>query len=388
MRRALCLLPLAVLLTGCGLVNLNPSTWFNNDEAFPPAELTDIDTEVELGRLWSVEVGNGQGSIYNELTPAIAGDAIFAASANGTIVSVDIASGDTNWRSRLEADITGGVGVGNGLVMVGTQDAELVAVNQFTGEELWRAEMSSEVLSAPQTNGDVVVAQTVDDKLIAVDAADGSPRWIYETTLPPLTLRGSSSPLITPTDSVLAGFSNGTLVSVAADDGVWQWEERVSVPDGRYEIDRVIDVDGDLKLDGARVFASSYQGNLMAFDVNTGQIVWGMEASSYHGVEQGFGNIYYSSERSHVVAVRNNSNDIVWENEDLENREITAPLAAGNYIVVADYEGYLHIISQVDGRIVGRTRIDNDGVRSNILALDNRLFVFGNSGRLVALRIQ
>lgn len=388
MNRTIALLVLP-FFTGCGIVNLNPTTWFADEEVNPPVELQNIDEEVELRRIWSASIGNGQGSDYFELTPAIDGERIFAASEDGNIYGLELDSGDVIWRTRLDDEtVTGGVGAGRGLVLVGTANAEVIAFNQFTGEELWRGAVTSEVLSPPQTNGDVVVAQTVDGKLIALDAGDGARRWIYETTLPALTLRGTNRPVITPQGFVIAGFSNGTLVSVAADDGIWRWEERIAVPEGRYDIERVIDADGDLQLDGNRVLASSYQGNVMAFDIATGRIVWGMEASSYHGLDQGFGNIYYSSEASHVVAVRDNSNDIVWTNEDLEYRALTGPKTVGNYIVVADFEGWLHVISQIDGRIVGRMRVDNDGVRANILADGSRLYVYGNSGTLMALAIQ
>jgi outer membrane protein assembly factor BamB len=65
----------------------------------------------------------------------------------------------------------------------------------------------------------------------------------------------------------------------------------------------VIDIDGQLLVDGSRVLASSYQGNLMALDVNTGRIVWGREASSYHGIERGFGNLYYVDDEGIITAV-------------------------------------------------------------------------------------
>ena len=376
----------SLLLSACA--NLNPMNWFGDDEVNPPAELQEIQQRVSLRRDWSVSVGDGQGDTYKELVPAIDGETIYAASSNGTVVAVEIASGDVRWRQRLDVVVTGGVGAGRGLVMLGTEDAEVIALSQTDGEELWRGPVSSEVLSAPQTNGDVVVAQTVDDKLIALDAETGERRWIYETTQPPLTLRGTSKPLITQAGTVVAGFSNGTLVSVNAADGVYRWEERVAVPEGRYDIERVIDVDGDLLLDGSRILAASYQGNLMAFDALTGRIVWGMQASSYHGMDLGFGNIYYCDDRSHIVAVRNNSEDVVWENEALQYRALSAPKAVNNYLAVADFEGYVHLLSQIDGSIVGRTRVDNDGVRANLLSRNNRLFVFGNSGRLVSLTIQ
>lgn len=378
-------------LTSCSsfeVADLNPLSWWGDDEVNPPAELLTIDREVDLRRLWSVNVGNGQGGNYTEITPVVDGGLIFAASENGTVVAIEASTGDVLWRERLEGTITGGVGAGEGLVMVGTEDAEVVVLDQTTGEVVWAHAVSSEVLSPPQTNGDVVVAQTVDGKLVALDYESGEQRWIYETNLPALTLRGTSTPVITPSGEVIAGFSNGTLLAVSAEDGVMRWEERVAVPEGQYDIDRVIDVDGDLLLDGNRVLASSYQGNLMAFDVATGRIVWGREASSYHGMEQGFGNIYYCDDKSLITAVRDNSEDVVWENKDLENRAITAPTSIGNFVAVADFEGYVHLLSQIDGRIVGRTQLDKDGVRANLISDDGRLYVYGNSGRLTALALQ
>ena len=389
--KTLTMLSIVLVLTGCAGVNLNPLEWFSPDEEVnPPKELVDISAEVRLDRLWSVDVGNGQGDNYTEITPAIAGRVIFAASENGTVLAVNLDSGDVLWRSRLdERLITGGVGAGGGLVIVGSRDAEVIALDQSTGETVWIGQVTSEVVAQPIANEDIVVVQTVDDKVTALDNMSGEQRWIYESTQPPLTLRGTSRPVFTPADTVVAGFSNGTLVSVSADDGVWRWEERVAVPEGRYDIDRVIDIDGDLVLDGNRIFASSYQGNLIALDVATGRVVWGLQdASSYHGITQGFGNLYYCNDESHVVAVRDESEDIVWRNEDLQNRSITAPTAISNYVAVADFEGYVHLISQIDGRIVGRSRVDDDGVRANLLADRGRLITFGNSGTLAAYSLQ
>ena len=378
------------LLSACAGVNLNPLEWFGDDEVNPPKELVEIAEEVRLRRLWSVNVGNGQGDNYTRIIPAVDRGVVYAASENGTVVAVDLSSGDVIWRERLDdVTLTGGVGAGGGLVAVGTRDAEVVALDQQDGSVRWITPVTSEVVAAPTTNGDIVVVQTVDDKVAGLEASNGERRWIYESTQPALTLRGTSRPVITSAGSVIAGFSNGTLVSVSASDGVWRWEERIAVPEGRYDIERVIDVDGDLLVDGSRILASSYQGNLMALDILTGRIVWGLEGtSSYHGLARGFGNLYYSDDESLVVAIRDNSEDVVWRNEDLQFRQITAPTAITNYVAVADFEGYIHLLSQIDGRIVGRVRVDSDGVRANLINSNGRLIAYGNSGTLAAYSIQ
>ena len=376
------------VVTGCGFSDWVRNPFGDDEDPRAPAELLDVVSETAIDRNWRINVGNGQGDNYKKLTPVVDGGFVFAASDDGEIIAVNTINGDLMWQTEVENSITGGVGAGDGIVMIGTEAAELIVFNQSNGEEVWRASVSSEILSQPKTNGDIVVAQTVDGKLIALNREDGMQRWTYETTLPALTLRGTSSPILTSEGTVVAGFSNGILVSVAAEDGVYVWEERVAVPDGQYDIERVIDVDGELLVDGSRILAASYQGNLMAFDIASGQIVWGMEASSYHGMDQGFGNIYYSDDKSHLIALRNNSSDVVWQNEELQYRDLTAPKTISNYVAIADYEGYLHLVSQIDGRIVGRTRIDNDGIRSNLIDDDGKLIVYGNSGSLVSLTIE
>ena len=387
MRVSILCLMLSVV-TGCGFSDWVRNPFGDDEDPRAPAELLDVVSETAINRNWRINVGNGQGDNYKKLTPVVDGGFVFAASDDGEIIAVNTINGDLMWQTEVENSITGGVGAGDGIVMIGTEAAELIVFNQSNGEEVWRASVSSEILSQPKTNGDIVVAQTVDGKLIALNREDGMQRWTYETTLPALTLRGTSSPILTSEGTVVAGFSNGILVSVAAEDGVYVWEERVAVPDGQYDIERVIDVDGELLVDGSRILAASYQGNLMAFDIASGQIVWGMEASSYHGMDLGFGNIYYSDDKSHLIALRNNSSDVVWQNEELQYRDLTAPKTISNYVAIADYEGYLHLVSQIDGRIVGRTRIDNDGIRSNLIDDDGKLIVYGNSGSLVSLTIE
>lgn len=377
-----------ILLTHSACSVFDPITnLFADDDVEQPAELQDFTQELRLNRRWNVNVGNGQGRYYNQLTPAIDREFIFAASADGTVVAVNRADGDVVWRNRTDKAISGGVGAAAGMVLFGTREAEVIALDQISGNELWSTAVSSEVVSAPQTNGNIVVLQTVDGKLIGLEAVTGEQRWIYETTIPALTLRGSSKPVLTG-NTVIAGFSNGMIAAVNAQNGFLLWEERVAIPQGRYDIERVIDVDGDLMLSGSTVFASSYQGNLMGFDIQTGRIVWGMEASSYHGLAQGFGNLYYVNDKSHVIALRSNSDQVVWENDDLRLRSLTAPRTLANYVVVADFEGYLHLLSQVDGHFVSRVRVDGDGVRANPVTDNDTIYVFGNSGRLSAYSIR
>ncbi len=368
------------------LLALGACSIFSDDESEQPAELQRFDQEIELRQVWSESIGDGQGRHYNRLAPAIDGSLIFAASADGTVVALDKSSGDVRWRQRTGEEITGGVGAAGGMVVFGTRDAQVIALSQTDGELLWATTVSSEVLAAPQTDGRVVAAQSVDGRLTALNASDGVQRWVYDSTVPALSLRGTSKPLISG-NTVVAGFASGIVAAIDATNGLLIWEERVAVPQGRYDIDRIIDIDGDPVLSGQTVFISSFQGNLLGLDLASGRIVWGMPGSSYNSLALGLGNIYWVNNFSHVLAVQNNTERTVWENEDLRLRRVNSPVTINNYLAVADFEGYLHLMTQIDGRIISRDRVDRSGVRANILSEGDTLYVYGNSGRLVALRL-
>ncbi|KAF1056897.1 MAG: Outer membrane protein assembly factor BamB [Pseudomonas delhiensis] len=372
------LLALTLMAVGCSS---------NSKKELPPAELTDIKVEVSLKEQWSRSVGDGQGDLYELLEPAVDGSSIFAASAEGRVMAMQRESGDVLWKKDLDVPISGGVGVGNGLVLVGTLKGDVIALDAASGEQKWRTRVSSEVLSSPVTNGDVVVLQTQDDKVIGLDASTGNQRWMYDNTVPVLTLRGTGSPLIAGRVAI-AGLASGKVVAVDVQRGLPVWETRVAVPQGRSELDRVVDIDGGLTLVDNVIYVSSYQGRAAALDLSSGRIIWQREASSYAGVAEGLGSVYISDASGTVEALDGRSSSSLWSNDALARRQLSAPAVFSSNVVVGDFEGYLHLLSQADGRFVGREKVDGDGVRVRPLVVGNWMYVFGNSGKLVAYTLR
>jgi outer membrane protein assembly factor BamB len=372
------LLALAVMVVGCSS---------NSKKELPPAELPDFTAEVELNSEWSRSVGDGQGESYNLLTPAVDGQHIYAAGADGVVMAMDRMSGEVLWKQDIERPISGAIGVGSGLVVIGTLKGEVIALDQSTGEQKWLAQASSEILSAPAVNSDVVVVQTQDDRLMGFDAATGNRRWLYENPPAVLTLRGTSAPVLT-SRLAIAGFSTGKVVAVDIDRGIPVWEQRVAVPQGRSELDRVVDIDGNLSLAGDTLYVVSYQGRVAGLDVNSGRVLWQREASSYVGLAQGLGSVYVSLANGTVEGVDERSASALWSNDALARRQLSAPEVFSSYVAFGDFEGYLHLLSQVDGHFVARTRIDSDGLRARPLVVGDWMYVFGNSGELVALTIR
>lgn len=371
-------LTLAILAAGCSS---------NSKKELPPAELTKFTEEVVLQKQWSRSIGDGQGDTWNMLVPAIENDRIYASDVTGVVMSLNRMNGDVVWKKDLEKPISGAVGVGYGMVLLGTLKGEVIALDSSTGEQKWTARVTSEVLAPPATNGDIVVVQTQDDRVIGLDAATGDRRWIYDSTPAVLTLRGTGAPIVTNRLAV-AGLSSGKVIALDTSNGVPVWEQRVAVPQGRSELERVVDIDGGLLLSGGTLYVATYQGRVAGLDLESGRVLWQRDASSYTGVAQGFGNVYVSEASGTVEGIDERSSSALWSNDQLARRQLSAPEVFSSYVAVGDLEGYLHLLSQVDGRFVGRERIDSDGLRARPLVDGNMIYVYGNSGILEALTIK
>ena len=374
-----------LLTTGCSTI----TGWFSDDEFDPrePVELEKITEQVKLKSRWSRGVGDGQGEGLLKINPILVGDSLYAASAEGRVMSVDPESGRVRWKQDLDLALSGGVGHHGNSVFVGASAGLVMRLDAASGSEIWRAPVSGEVLSAPQGDGRYVVAQTYDGKLMGFDYETGEVRWTYTSDVPVLTLRGTGTPMILG-DNAIAGFADGKVVAINLRSGNVAWEVRVAIPQGRSEIERIVDIDGSMAVQGNELYVASYQGRLAAIDTRSGRRLWQRNVSSVSGVGLGFGNVYVADDDGTVSAFLRNGQGVRWQNIDLGFRDLSRPTPVNSYVAVVDFEGYLHLLSQVDGEIVGRTKVDSSGARADMLTRGNRLFVFTNDGALKAYDVE
>ena len=383
--RALLLAPALLVAAGCSTI----TGWFSDDEYDPrePVELQKINEQVRLRSSWSRGVGDGQGEGFYKINPVLEGGIIYVASADGVVMALDAESGRVRWKNNLELALSGGVGHHAGSIFVGTSEGLVMRLSADSGEEIWRAVVSGEVLSAPQGDGQYVVAQTYDGKLMGFDYASGERQWTYTSNVPVLTLRGTGTPILSG-DNAIAGFADGKVVAVNLRSGNVSWEARVAIPEGTSEIERIVDIDGSMSLQGAELYVASYQGRVVAIDTRSGRKLWQRNVSSVSGVGVGFGNVYVADDDGTVSAFLRNGQGVRWQNIDLGYRDLSRPTPVGSYVAVVDFEGYVHLLSQVDGDIVGRTRVDSSGARADMLARGNRLFIYSNDGKLKAYDVE
>lgn len=375
-----------ILATGCCALALSACGWWGGEVEIEPAELVSFEQEKKVKKLWSTSIGSGLGEKYNTLSLGVNGDTLFATDAEGNVSAVERSSGKKLWSVDLDTAILGGVGVGFEQVAVSTEAGEIIMLDAATGSEQWRQRLSSETLSPVQMNTDLAIAQLQNGKLVALDIKTGERRWTYDSQIPRLTLRGTSAPIVAA-NLTIAGFANGKLVALRNDTGAQVWERRVVVPTGQSELERIIDIDAKPLFSNGVIYIVSYQGRLVAVNAQDSKIIWAQDVSSYQSLASGFGNIYVSESNGFIQAFDQRSSASVWRQTALEYRETTAPVAFGNTVVVGDYAGYLHFMSQIDGHFVSRYQVDSSGIRGDMRAIDDTLYVLTNGGRLAALQL-
>ena len=366
-----------LIMSGC--------SWFGDDEddAFHPADLPDINKQFSASYRWSAQVGDGVGEFYNKLSPVVYAGKVIAADSKGLVKAFDITNGNEIWRTEVGAELFGGVAAGGGIIAVGSTDAEVIVLDATTGVEKWRNLVSSEIISAPGIGEGKVLSRTIDGKLFAMDAETGERVWLYDRTVPALTLRGTSSISI-GRGAVVTGFSNGKVALFLLDTGQAVWEKRVASSSGRSELDRVVDADATPVIVGESVYAVTFNGNLAAYNMRDGEVLWQRELSSYQNMSVTGLLISVTDARSNVKVMDRRTGGTLWTQSSLVDRRLTASVAFGDYYVAGDYEGYLHWFDQSEGRLVSRNSLGGGGIVADPVVVGDSMYIYTRNGRLYA----
>ncbi len=376
---------LLLLISGCSTFQ----EWFGSEEedTTAPVELERIDTKVKLKKQWSSKIGDGQGDGFYKITPTLVDGVLYVASSDGEVAAISAADGDRLWRVELERPLSGGVGYHDRSLYLGGADGSVLQLSADDGVVEWEAAVSGEVLAAPAVSDDWVIVQTYDGKLLGFQSGADEPTWTFTSDVPVLTLRGTSTPILVGGNAI-AGFGDGKVIAIDVNSGNVSWESRIGVPQGSSEIDRIVDIDGAMTQQGIELFVASYQGRVVSLDNRTGRKLWQQNVSSVTGTHVGFGNVYVADVDGTLSAFLRTGQGVRWQNIELGYRQLSRPTPVSSYVATVDFDGYLHLLSQVDGQIVGRTKIGGDAARADMIADSGRLIIFADNGQLLAYELE
>lgn len=373
-------LALVLLLQDCSWIR----SWGDDDlKPGDPHPLTEFSPTLDTRKLWSTRIGDGIGRQRTQLRPVISDDVIYAADYKGLLVAVDADNGRKQWQIKTDLPFSGGPGVHGGSVYLGTQDGEVHAFDAENGASLWTATVSSEVLAAPVAGDGIVVVRSIDGRIFGLDENTGRRTWIYDHAVPLLTLRGNSRPLIRA-GVVFVGYDGGEVVALNLSDGTLIWEQNVVSTEGRSELERLADIDGQLVYVASDLLVSSYKNRLASLAADSGRLLWFKDIASATGVSIDRINLAVSDRDDNVWLLDRRNGSTMWKLDSLGNRALTRPEFMGNFVVVGDYDGYLHWIDTSNGQFAARDKVGGDGFVSAPLVAGNKLYVLTRDGNLSA----
>jgi outer membrane protein assembly factor BamB len=373
------LIAATLVLASCGIFG-------DKDEELKPKELVKFKSTVKIKRLWSTKVGGDSEFMLVGLRPVGDGNLIYAASQDGKVVAIDPDNGKPRWKADLDVEISAGPGVGEGVLAVATKNGFVIALDAGLGVEQWRANVGGEILAQPLIKDDSVVVQTIDNRLIALARIDGRQHWEIEQTMPVLTMRGASSPMLVGA-LVIAGFDNGRLAAVNIETGDIEWDSMLALSTGRSDLARLADIDGAIAVVGQDIYAAGYQGRVASIAAESGQVLWSREISSYVGMAADWNSVYTARDDGEVIALTRINGAEAWRNDDLLRRNPSVPVPFHTTVVVGDFEGYLHFFSSIDGKAVARLRQGKKAISSDPLVVANRLYVQSDDGSVAAYEV-
>ncbi|HEY0488377.1 MAG TPA: outer membrane protein assembly factor BamB [Telluria sp.] len=370
------------LVAGCSTLNsINP--FASKPKGNQPAPLVELKGSMAVRTAWKLDIGKAEDYVF---TPAVVGNTVIAASADGAIARVEAATGRQLWRVKSDTPLTAGVGSDGNMLVFGGREGTVLAFD-MNGKPMWKYQASSEVLSSPVVGQGVVVVRSGDNRIVGLDAATGQQKWTVQRTSPPLILRNAPGMIVVDKDVIIAQ-PGGKLLSLLLATGAPRWEVAVGEARGATELERVTDIGGTPVLFEGQVCAAAYQGRVGCFDVVTGAARWNKDLSSEVGVSVDQRFVFAVDDKGAVSAFERETGASVWKNDKLGYRRLSTPVSYGRAVAVGDYQGYIHFLSREDGSFLARAATDGSRVISAPQVAGSNLIFQTQSGTVTAIAVE
>lgn len=359
-----------LLLAGCSSSPQRPK----------PAELAPVASLIGTKLVWSAQVGTVPG----QAVPTVAAGRLFVAGANQQVFSFDAGTGKEQWRFRLDAPASTGVGSDGDTAAVITERNDLVAIEN--GVRLWQVRLPARSFTTPLVAGRRVFVLTGERTVLAFDGRTGARLWSQQRPGEPLVLQQPG--VITAVGDTLVVGLSGRLTGLNPLNGSFRWEAPVATSRGTNEVERLVDIVSPFSRQEDSICVRAYGAAVGCVQADRGALSWTRPANGPAGVHGDAQWVFGAESDGTIKAWRRDNGEVVWTNDRLKWRELGAPQALGRVLAVGDETGWLHLLSREDGSEMTRLRTDGSAIVGTPLLAGQTLLVQTRNGGIFAWQPQ
>lgn len=381
----ICLLSLLFAsLVGCTYID---DYAFGKDNTPKPMPLPQVQNKKSVHIDWSVSLaGFKKQGMSADMVPFVSNDLVYVATPQGIIYALKEADGRILWQTNLHQSLLAGPVVSGDKIVVTGDDAAIYVLKRKNGALLHRIGVANDVMSKPYIHHQKIYTKTITGAVYCIDLQTGHKDWKYEHPPSEIILKASSSPIYYQ-HMILVGFSDGSLVGLEPEKGHPIFTQHISYAKGVSEVERLTDVDTNPLIDQDHLYIASYQGDIGAYSISESDFIWKKPASTYHDLSFVGDTLVMVSSKDVVWAYHKRTGQILWTQNQLKARRLTAPVIWNHNIWIGDALGYLHGLSPQTGQFVGQLKLPGAMVSAPVIE-GNHAWVMTTNGQLHRLSLE
>src|SRR5690606_2983999 len=351
-------------------------------------------------RVWTATIQGSNPRRRLASAPVVGGGSLFVVDTAGDVHAFDAATGARRWTHRIEVErdlrdstFGGGASYADGRVYATNGAGDVVALDARTGSEPWRVRPAGPLRGAPTIAFNTVYVMTQDNQIHALSAQDGSLVWQEVAAGGQSGVFGVAAPAAGQ-GTVIAGYSSGELVAYRYENGRNLWSDALARTSISTQVGTLTDVDADPIIDNGRVYALGQGGRMAAYELVTGQRIWGLTIGGISTPARAGELVVALAGESRVLAVARTAGRVRcvtqlegWRNPRNETGPIfwTGPVLASNRLWIASSEGEVQSVDVMTGEAAPFTEL-NGSVSLPPLVANNTLYILDDDGRITAWR--
>lgn len=377
-----------LLLSGCNKDRVKKQTLWDTYKEPTTAKKLPADSGVkELSLLWKDDIGTSSENGFARIQPIFSGESIYVANRAGEVFRKNAHDGKTIWTTDLDLAIFSGVSVDDKIAVVAHDNGTVSALNLADGSVAWSHSVKRQFSAIPVVANGRVIIRSADGLIIGLKSDNGESVWQVRNQVPALTMQGDSMPAVIG-DAVLIGLSNGKIIANDLITGRNYWEAEIGFGSGQNELERLNDSDTNPIVQGTTVYTASYQGNVIALQLHSAEVMWTRDISTRLPMALSARSLIVIGDLGDIFSLSTIDGSVLWEQGIFRGHGVTYPVVVGERVIIGDANGNVHTLALDSGALVQSREIVSGAVIGLISDNNNnRIGVLSSKGKLVALSL-